>query len=106
MPKIRVELEVPNDVFRPCETCRYYRQDRFDWGYCYLFEQKISYGHRCEQCKQAEIKDTTKSCKECIYRNGKMCNLYGRELAMYGYVGWDYFGFIRCKECEQAEVEE
>ena len=38
MAKIRVEIEVPNDVFRPCETCRYYRQDRFDWGYCYLFE--------------------------------------------------------------------
>lgn len=57
MPKIRVELEVPNDVFRPCETCRYYRQDRFDWGYCYLFEQKISYGHRCEQCKQAEVEE-------------------------------------------------
>ena len=57
MPKIRVEIEVPNDVFRPCETCRYYRQDRFDWGYCYLFEQKISYGHRCDECKQAEVEE-------------------------------------------------
>lgn len=59
MPKIRVEIEVSNDVFRPCETCRYYRQDRFDWGYCYLFEQKISYGHRCDKCKQAEKKNET-----------------------------------------------
>ena len=57
MPKIRVEIEVSNDVFRPCETCRYYRQDRFDWGYCYLFEQKISYGHRCDKCKQAEVEE-------------------------------------------------
>ena len=57
MPKIKVEIEAPNNVFRPCETCKYYRQDRFDWGYCYLFEQKISYGHRCKQCKQAEIEE-------------------------------------------------
>ena len=57
MAKIRVEIEVPNDVFRPSETCRYYQQVRFDWGHCYLFEQKISYGHRCEQCEQAEVKN-------------------------------------------------
>ena len=86
-----------------------------NWGkyYCCLFgsdleidEENQWYCIRCEQCKQAEIKDTTKSCKECIHRYGKMCNLYDRELVMYGYGGGDYFGFIRCKECEQAEVKE
>lgn len=57
MPKISVEIEVPNDLFHPCENCSCYRQDKFDWGYCYLFKQKISYGQRCDECKQAEVKE-------------------------------------------------
>ena len=61
MPKIRVELKVPND------------------------------------------------CKECDHRYGNKCWLFDRELTMYDNGGddWGYdWGFIRCKECEQAEVEE
>lgn len=57
MPKIKVEIEVPNDLFHPCENCSCYRQDKFDWGYCYLVKQKISYGQRCDECKQAEVKE-------------------------------------------------
>lgn len=26
-------------------------------GYCYLFKRIISCGHRCDECKQAEVKD-------------------------------------------------
>lgn len=32
MAKIRVELEIQTNSFRPCELCGYYRYDRFDWG--------------------------------------------------------------------------
>ena len=60
MPKIRVELEIPTDLFRPCELCRCYRYDRFDWGYCSLFKRRISCGHRCDECKQAEVNDDKK----------------------------------------------
>ena len=71
MAKIKVELEVPNgnycddvnDVY--CPMC-----ERNIWGECYcsLFcdELKIDsengyYCKRCEECKQAEVKDETKS---------------------------------------------
>ena len=60
MAKIRVEFEIQTNSFRPCELCRYYRYDQFDWGYCYLFKQIISCGHRCDECKKAEAKDDKK----------------------------------------------
>lgn len=57
MPKIKVELEVPND------------------------------------------------CRKCDHRYDNECWLFYRELTMYEN-GGDDWGFIRCDECKQAEVEE
>lgn len=45
------------------------------------------------------------SCRYCVHRYGNMCERFDRELTMYDNGGVDW-GFIRCDECKQAEVEE
>jgi len=57
MPKIKVEIEVSDDILRPCWDCRCYREAYFDWGYCCLFKQNISCGRRCDECIQAEVEE-------------------------------------------------
>ena len=57
MPKIRVEIEVPND----CKEC----DNRYN-NKCWLFDRELTiydndgdeWGFiRCEECKQAEVKE-------------------------------------------------
>lgn len=68
MAKIRVETEVPSDKYcervdNVCPMCF-----EHEWGdfRCVLFDEELEldedYHHyciRCEQCKQAEVKDET-----------------------------------------------
>ena len=67
MPKIKVEIEVPNDKY--CKNCIYCRRD--EKGYCYLFNKGLkvertdwNWGKidilRCDECKQAEVQNETK----------------------------------------------
>lgn len=56
MPKIRVEIEVPEN----CKDCMmFYGESR----YCDLFDRYISYDtdtdnfNRCDECKQAEVEE-------------------------------------------------
>ena len=64
MAKIKVEIEVPKD--ENCINCEYC--GRGVRSYCYLFNKGLkvertdwSWGkmniHRCDECKQAEVKD-------------------------------------------------
>ena len=61
MPKIRVEIEVPNVKY--CKTCEYSRYDASDFAGCTLFSGAITLREqdglpeRCEQCKQAEVEE-------------------------------------------------
>ena len=56
MPKIRVEIEVPNN----CKDCFMFDGE---YRYCELFDSRISYDvstdnwERCDKCKQAEVKE-------------------------------------------------
>lgn len=50
--------------------------------------------------------EVPKNCRDCVHRYGNKCNLFDRELTSYGYVSEEHWGFIRCKECKDAEVEE
>ena len=60
MRKIMVELEVPEDEFAPCQECKCYEEFYFGWGRCCIFEKKIEHNKRCNECKQAEVKDGNK----------------------------------------------
>ena len=58
MPKIRVELEVPDSAY--CTTCEYGKYIASDYAICTLFGSTILKGEdilpkRCKKCKQAEI---------------------------------------------------
>lgn len=70
MPKIRVEIDVPNVKYckaceyrEYCKTCEYSRYDAGDFACCTLFSGAIilweQYGlpERCEQCEQAEVEE-------------------------------------------------
>jgi hypothetical protein len=56
MPKIRVEVEVPNDC-RDCEHFDFYLE------VCNLFNNDVFYDEdkdiyeRCKECKQAEVEE-------------------------------------------------
>ena len=59
MPKIRVEIDVPNVKY--CKACEYSRYGAGDFAGCTLFAGAITLREqdglpeRCEQCKQAEV---------------------------------------------------
>ena len=64
MPKINVEIEVPDGEY--CEDCIYWKRD--GKSYCYLFNKELkverfdwTWGEvniqRCDKCKQADVKD-------------------------------------------------
>lgn len=64
MPKIRVEIEVPEkycDVWD--NKCPFYTVDKWGDCYCTLFNDRIMleneryYSERCDECKQAEVED-------------------------------------------------
>ncbi len=64
MPKIRVEIEVPNGEY--CRTCEYGRYVASDFAVCTLFNNAIvlqeqdALPKRCDECKQAEVEDDDK----------------------------------------------
>lgn len=47
--------------------------------------------------------DAPTDCRNCNHRYGNTCNLFAQELTMYDNGGNDW-GYIRCDECKQAEV--
>lgn len=49
--------------------------------------------------------DAPTDCRNCNHRYGNTCKLFDRELTSYGNVIDDNWGYIRCDECKQAEVE-
>lgn len=57
-----------------------------------------------------EIEVEVPSCRYCVHRYGNTCNLFCEELTIYGTIygndGEDDWGYIRCDECKQAEVED
>lgn len=61
MPKIRVEIEVPDDKY--CTRCEYFKYIAYDMGVCTLFGSAIPLPasnrrpERCKQCKQAEVEE-------------------------------------------------
>lgn len=60
MPKIRVEIEVPNGEY--CLECEYGKYVASDFAICTLFDSIIKrkqniFPKRCDKCKQAEVKD-------------------------------------------------
>lgn len=61
MPKIRVELEVPDSKY--CKTCDHCRYIASDLAICTLFGYTIPlhapdrYPERCDKCKQAEVEE-------------------------------------------------
>lgn len=70
MPKIRVELEVPNVKYcktceyrEYCKACEYSRYDTGDFACCTLFSGAITLREqdglpeRCIECEQAEVKN-------------------------------------------------
>ena len=71
MPKIRVELEVPNVKYcktceyrEYCKTCEYRRYGAGEFEGCNLLNDAIialreqdGLPERCEQCKQAEVEE-------------------------------------------------
>ena len=64
MPKIKVEIEVPNGKY--CETIDNICPLCFEEYYCALFDVELEndtknhyYCIRCDKCKQAEVKDET-----------------------------------------------
>ena len=50
--------------------------------------------------------DAPTNCRFCDHRYGNTCKLFEQELTSYGNVGDDDWGYIRCDECKQAEVNE
>lgn len=50
--------------------------------------------------------EVPKNCRDCVHRYGNKCHLFDRELTSYGNIRDDDWGYIRCDECKQAEVEE
>ena len=50
--------------------------------------------------------DAPTNCRNCVHRYGNTCKLFDRELTSYGNVGDVDWGYIRCDECKQAEVED
>ena len=70
MPKIRVEIDVPNVKYckaceyrEYCKACEYSRYGAGDFAGCTLFAGAITLREqdglpeRCEQCKQAEVEE-------------------------------------------------
>ena len=70
MPKIRVEIEVPNVKYcktceyrECCKACEYSRYDASDFAGCTLFSgaitlrEKDGLPERCDKCKQAEVEE-------------------------------------------------
>ena len=71
MPKIRVEIDVPNVKYcktcehrEYCKTCEYSRYGAGDFAGCTLFSGAIialreqdGLPERCDECKQAEVKE-------------------------------------------------
>ena len=61
MPKIKVEIEVPNGEY--CLGCEYVRYVASYFAVCTLFDNAIvlqeqeALPKRCDKCKQAEVKD-------------------------------------------------
>lgn len=60
MPKIRVELEVPDSKY--CRNCKYCKYVAGDYAICALFGSTILKGEdilpkRCKKCKQAEVEE-------------------------------------------------
>lgn len=61
MPKIRVEIEVPDG--KCCKTCEYVKYVASDFAVCALFDNAIilqerySLPKRCDECKQAEVEE-------------------------------------------------
>lgn len=65
MPKIKVEIEVPDEYCDKNALCPAFYHD--EWGYhCLIFDtyddnleldRQIFAHKRCEQCKQAEVKE-------------------------------------------------
>ena len=54
---------------------------------------------------RVEIEVEVPSCRYCVHRYGNTCKLFDRELTSYDN-GGDDWGYIRCMECKQAEVED
>lgn len=61
MPKIRVEIDVPNVKY--CKACEYSRYVASDFACCTLFSGAITLREqdglpeRCDECKQAEVEE-------------------------------------------------
>ena len=61
MPKIRVEIDIPNDKY--CTGCDYFKYLAYDLGVCSLFGKLIQLHtsdrrpERCIECKQAEVEE-------------------------------------------------
>lgn len=55
MIKVRVETEVPSGKY--CDDCIYNYYDMAGFHWCILFHKKIPLAVRCDECKQAEVKD-------------------------------------------------
>lgn len=69
MPKIRVEVEVPDGNYCDCvdDYCPLCECNIWGEGYCYLFgcdlemdKENGYYRKRCDKCKQAEVEDANK----------------------------------------------
>lgn len=64
-----------------------------------------------EECGVAYTEEWIKNevptdCRNCDHRYGNMCRLFEQEVTPHGFVGEDDWGYIRCSECKQAEVED
>ena len=55
---------------------------------------------------KVEVEIEVPSCRYCLHRYGNTCNLFGQELTSYSNVIDDNWGYIRCDECKQAEVDD
>lgn len=61
MPKIRVEVEVPDSKY--CGICEYRRYIASDFAVCVLFgnattlRKQGGLPERCDECKQAEVEE-------------------------------------------------
>ena len=61
MPKIKVEIDVPDGKY--CKACEYCRYIASDLAVCALFGYTIPlkapdrYPERCDKCKQAEVQN-------------------------------------------------
>ena len=55
MAKIRVETEVPDGKY--CDGCIYKYYDMAGFYWCILLHKKVPLGKRCDECKQAEVRN-------------------------------------------------